>query len=394
MPITDPFGAFVPGTDVVLAATGSGPLDGLTFAVKDLFDLAGHVTGCGNPDWARTHAPARRSAVAVERLRAAGATVAGKTITDEISLGLLGRNQFDGTPINPRARDRFPGGSSSGSASAVAGGLVDFALGTDSGGSVRVPSSFCGLYGLRPTHGGEAAGGISVEGLMMQSASFDTAGFFADDAALFEKVGIVLTPQAAPVAPIEEILVARDAFAIAEAPVREALEPVLERLAALAPLREITLAEEGLPRWRQCQVTAQCAEFYQTFRDWIDAVNPRFSFEVGATLAHASLITAETRAEALRFRAAIRARLDALLERRRVVVYPAVPILPPHRDAPLHVMAAAGDRIVELTSIAGLSGLPQAGLPLAQAGTIPVGLAMLGWRGSDRTLLDAARRLA
>ncbi len=394
MPITDPFGAFVPGSDVVLPATGSGPLDGLTFAVKDLFDLAGHVTGCGNPDWSRTHAPARRSAEAVERLRTAGATVAGKTITDEISLGLLGRNQFDGTPINPRARDRFPGGSSSGSASAVAGGLVDFALGTDSGGSVRVPSSFCGLYGLRPTHGGEAAGGISVEGLMTQSASFDTAGFFADDAAIFEKVGIVLTPQAAPVAPIEEILVARDAFAIADAAVRDALEPVLERLSALAPLREITLAEEGLPRWRQCQVTAQCAEFYQTFRDWIDAVNPRFSFEVGATLAHASLISAETRAEALRFRADIRARLEALLDGRRVVVYPAVPILPPHRDAPLSVMAAAGDRIVDLTSIAGLSGLPQAGLPLARSGTIPVGLAMLGWRGSDRTLLDGARRLA
>ncbi len=393
MPINDPFGAFVPGTDIVLQATGSGALDGLSFAVKDLFDIAGHVTGCGNPDWARTHAPARRTALAVERLRAAGATMVGKTITDEISLGLLGRNQFDGTPINPRARDRFPGGSSSGSAAAVAGGLVDIALGTDSGGSVRVPSSFCGLYGLRPTHGGEAAGGISVDGLMTQSASFDTAGFFADDAAIFEAAGIVLTPQAAPIAPIEEILVARDAFDIADDAVRAALEPELDRLGALAPLREITLAEDGLKRWNQCQITAQCSEFYATFRDWIDAVNPRFSFEVGATLAHASLIPESVRDEALNFRAALRARLDALLDGRRVVVYPAVPILPPHRDAPLSVMGAAGDRIVDLTCIAGLTGLPQAGLPLGRAGSIPVGLAMLGWRGSDRTLLDAARRI-
>ncbi|SHG29663.1 amidase [Kaistia soli DSM 19436] len=389
MPIHDPYGAFVPGTDIVLPATGSGLLDGLTFAAKDLFDIAGHVTGCGNPDWARTHPPARRSAKVVEQLLAAGATLAGKTITDEISLGLLGRNQFDGTPINPRARDRFPGGSSSGSAAAVAGGLVDFALGTDSGGSVRVPSSFCGLYGLRPTHGA-----ISVEGLMMQSASFDTAGFFADDATIFGKVGIVLTPDAAPAAPIEEILIATDAFAIADEAVRAAIEPALARLGAIAPVREITLAQEGLKTWNQCQITAQCSEFSATFRDWVDAVNPRFSFEVGATLAHAALISDSARADALHFRADLSARLDALLEGRRVVVYPAVPILPPHRDAPLSVMGAAGDRIVDLTCIAGLSGLPQAGLPLGTAGTIPVGLAVLGWRGADRTLLALAKKLA
>src|SRR3954449_6423562 len=173
----DRYGAFVPHVDVVIQGAGTGPLAGLTFAAKDLFDVRGTVTGSGNPDWERTHTPAPRSAWVVERLLAAGATLVGKTITDEISLGLLGINRFHGTPVNPAAPDRVPGGSSSGSASAVAGNLVDLALGTDSGGSARPPASFCGLYGLRPTHGR-----VPVDGMEPQSPSFDTCGWFAANA--------------------------------------------------------------------------------------------------------------------------------------------------------------------------------------------------------------------
>ena len=124
-----------------------------TFAAKDLFDVAGHPTGGGNPDWGRQHPVPEHHAWAVQQLLDAGATLIGKTITDEVSLGILGENPFFGTPVNPAAPDRVPGGSSSGSASAVASGLCDTALGTDTGGSVRVPASFCGLYGIRPTHG-------------------------------------------------------------------------------------------------------------------------------------------------------------------------------------------------------------------------------------------------
>src|ERR1700761_6468602 len=183
MRMTDPLGAFVPGVDVRLPGRAGGPLAGLTFAAKDLFDVAGFVTGCGNPDWAATHEAAQADAWAVDALLQAGATLLGKTITDEISLGLLGINKFYGTPQNPRAPDRVPGGSSSGSASAVAGGLVDVALGTDSGGSVRIPASFCGLYGLRPTHGR-----IPTEGMMTQAPSFDTVGYFARNATTFGQV--------------------------------------------------------------------------------------------------------------------------------------------------------------------------------------------------------------
>ena len=138
---------FVSGPSLRIAGAPEGPLAGLTFAAKDLFDVAGHPTGGGNPDWARQHPVPTRHAWAVQRLLDAGATLIGKTVTDEVSLGILGENPFDGTPLNPKAPERVPGGSSSGSASAVAQGLCDTALGTDTGGSVRVPASFCGLYG-------------------------------------------------------------------------------------------------------------------------------------------------------------------------------------------------------------------------------------------------------
>ncbi len=151
--MSDDIGAFVAGPQVRIAGRPGGPLSGLTFAAKDLFDVAGHPTGGGNPDWARAHPVPTRHAWAVETLLAAGASLIGKTITDEVSLGILGENPFEGTPANPRAPGHVPGGSSAGSAAAVAAGLCDAALGTDTGGSVRVPASFCGIYGIRPTHG-------------------------------------------------------------------------------------------------------------------------------------------------------------------------------------------------------------------------------------------------
>src|SRR6202034_2331735 len=205
--MTDPLGAFVPGVDVRLSGRPGGPLDGLTFAAKDLFDVQGFVTGCGNPDWAATHTAAERSAATVEALLDAGATLVGKTITDEISLGLLGVNRFYGTPLNPRAPDRVPGGSSSGSASAVAGRACDVALGTDSGGSVRVPASFCGLFGLRPTHGR-----LDLSGMLPQAPSSDTTGWFARDAETFARVSSVLLREAPSVPLPHRLLIAVDAF--------------------------------------------------------------------------------------------------------------------------------------------------------------------------------------
>ena len=231
----------MPGSSLRIAGAPGGPLAGLTFAAKDLFDVAGHPTGGGNPDWARQNAVPTRHAWAVQRLLDVGATLIGKTITDEVSLGILGENPFDGTPLNPKAPERVPGGSSSGSASAVAQALCDTALGTDTGGSVRVPASFCGLYGIRPTHGR-----LDLTGMLPQAPSSDTTGWFARDADTLARVSEVLLGEPIPARLPTRLVVAVDGFGFADAETAASLQPMVGKLAALVPdVREDLLAPPG-----------------------------------------------------------------------------------------------------------------------------------------------------
>src|SRR3954454_15573405 len=256
-------GAFVPGQIFRIAGRVGGPLSGLTFAAKDLFDVAFRPTGGGNPDWARTHPVPERHAWAVETLLNAGASLIGKTITDEISLGILGENPFEGTPTNPRAPGRVPGGSSGGSAAAVAAGICDTALGTDTGGSVRVPASFCGLYGIRPTHGR-----LDLTGMITQAPSSDTTGWFARDADTFTRVSAVMLGEAIPDALPNRLIVATDAFALAEPETAAALQPLVEKLGALlgGDMRHEAMAPPGLAAWARAQRTIQPYEAWQTFQ--------------------------------------------------------------------------------------------------------------------------------
>src|SRR5580765_396978 len=226
--MTDDVGAFVPGPRVRIEGRAGGPLSGLSFAAKDLFDVAGVPTGGGNHDWPTGRSIPTRHSWAVQTLLDAGATLIGKTVTDEVSLGILGENAFDGTPVNVRAPGRVPGGSSSGSAAAVAAGMCDTALGTDTGGSVRVPASFCGLYGIRPTHGR-----IDVTGMLPQAPTSDTTGWFARDAATFARVSAVMLGEAIPTALPTRLVVAVDAFGFADAGVAAALKPMVDRLGGL-----------------------------------------------------------------------------------------------------------------------------------------------------------------
>src|SRR6266404_4122884 len=224
----DEINAFVPGPPVRIEGRKGGPLSGLTFAAKDLFDVAGFPTGGGNPDWARSNPVPTRHSWAVQRLLDAGATLIGKTITDEVSLGIVGENAFYGTPVNPRAPGHVPGGSSSGSAAAVAAGLCDTALGTDTGGSVRVPASFCGLYGIRPTHGR-----LDLAGMMQQAPTSDTTGWFARDAETFARVSAVMLGEAIADDLPRRLVIATDTFALADPETAAALEPLVARLRAL-----------------------------------------------------------------------------------------------------------------------------------------------------------------
>lgn len=388
--IDDPLNAFCTDTEAFLPGAASGPLAGLHFAAKDIFDVAGHISGGGNPDWKATHEAAAHTAWAVQILVEAGATMVGKTHTDELTRGIFGENAHYGTPINPRAPGRVPGGSSSGSAAAVAGGLVDFALGSDTGGSVRVPASFCGLYGLRPTHGR-----IALDGVLMQSSTYDTVGFFAPDAELFARVGQVLLQNPIPRARPHHLVVVEDAFEVADPEVAAALQPWVDRVAALSCTYSTQrLSPQGLTEWvHQQSVLAGC-EALERARDWIERVDPRFGFEVALRYATASTFKAADLEAAQNARTAIRARVDEVLQQGTVLCLPTAPSPPPLVGRPLPQRQALRQRIVALTCVAGSTGSPQISLPLATVDDLPVGLSLLGARGSDELLIGFAREIA
>ncbi len=385
-----PLNAFVPDSTAHMAGLDDGPLSGLTFAAKDIFDIAGHVTGCGNPHWLATHGPAETTAWVVHQLVDAGASMVGKTITDELTRGIFGENMHYGTPVNPNAPGRVPGGSSSGSASAVAGAVVDFALGSDTGGSVRVPSSFCGLFGLRPTHGR-----IPLDGMLLQAPSFDTIGWFARDAETFAQVGSIVLPPSSPAARPRHLVIAEDAFDLAEPDTRQAVEAVLEKIGPLFTTSStLRLSSTSLEEWSGHQQVLQSREAWESARDWIDQVNPTFSFEVSDRYAMAHSVTDEQIVIAQAGRDGVITRMNEVFDGGDVVVCLPTTVSP----APL-----IGQRVSErhtlrlrnsaLTSVAGNTGRPQISLPLAEVDGLPVGLSLLGDYGADERLIELAREI-
>jgi len=382
----DHLGAFCTHTQVTIEGRAGGPLSGLSFAAKDLFDVAGFVTGAGNADFLATHGPAQTTASAVQKLIDAGATLVGKTHTDELAFGLLGRNVHYGTPTNPRAPDRVPGGSSSGSAAAVAGGLVDTALGTDTGGSVRIPSSFCGLYGIRPTHGR-----IADDGVVALAPSFDTVGCFARDAETLQRVADVLLVKDTARQQPQRLLVATDIFARADAPVRAALEPFVAKLGKLiGASAEQQVCPTDIGEWIEAFRILQAWEAWQADGPWIERTSPRFGPDVTRRFALCKSITKAQRDTKQPIRDAQRARLADLLSHGGVLCLPTAPFPAPKRTIRYAEIDAIRDRILAGTCIAGLSGFPQVNLPVATVDGGPVGLSILGPAGSDRMLLDLA----
>lgn len=386
----DDIGAFLPGARFRIEGAADGPLAGLTFAAKDLFDVAGWPTGAGNPDWPGARYKAERHAWAVQRLLDGGATLVGKTVTDEVSLGILGENAFDGTPKNLNAPGRVPGGSSSGSAAAVAAGLADLALGTDTGGSVRVPASFCGLYGLRPTHGR-----LPLDGMAPQAPTSDTTGWFARDIGAFARTAAVMFDEAEPTpAPSFRLSIAVDAFGFADPSVAEALAPRLAALRGLADdVAEITLAPQGLTAWARAQRALQPYEAWRTFESWVDQHNPRFAFTVARGLIAGAAIPAEDRKWAGLFREEVRARLRYLTRDGGVVCLPTTPFPAPRTGMSISEMDPYRDRITCLAAHGGLAGHPQLSIPGATVEGLPVGLSIIGARDRDMDLVAIAKAL-
>jgi amidase len=385
--VHDPFNAFCGHGPDRLSGAAAGPLTGLSFAVKDLFDIAGHVTGGGNPDWHASHEPARRTAPVVQKLLDVGAMIVGKTHTDELSRGIFGENAHYGTPINPRAPGRVPGGSSSGSAAAVAGQLVDFALGTDTGGSVRVPASFCGIYGLRPSHGR-----LPFEGVLPQVPSFDTIGWFARTPELIARIAGVLLGVNTERAPrVRRLIVAEDAFVLADVQTRAALAPAVDRLADLVGSREIRpISSAPLSEWARHQGVLQGREAWATFGEWIDRHNPRFAFEVADNFLRGTHADDEALEAAAQFRSERRVEFLQLVDPETIVCLPTTPFPAPAIGQPRSVMRKLRASVITLTCIAGMTGAPQVSVPLAEIGGLPIGLSILGRPGADDSVLALA----
>lgn len=379
--------ALCPDNQVQVTGAATGSLADLTFAVKDVFDIEGTVTGNGHPDWLRTHSPAQRHAEAVARLLSAGAALIGRTISDELAYSLTGENAHYGTPVNPADPSRVPGGSSSGSASVAAAGAVDFALGSDCGGSVRVPASYCGILGMRPTHGR-----VPMTGAVPFAPSFDCAGWFARDTEVFAAVGRVLLDDARPAEPIRRLVIARDGFALLDPSLRVTLDPVVAALCArMDEVEEVQLAEPDLDAWSAAFRTLQAAEVWDSVGPWIERVRPKFGPGVSERLDAARRTGPDEVAAANEVRAAVRTRLDGLLMPGTALVLPTVPRVAPERGLPAAEIEIAYRHLaMNLLCPAGLAGLPQISMPLAYHGGLPIGLSILGRRGSDIDLVTLA----
>lgn len=419
--ISKDFGAFIKYLELLpppqpAPPIAPHPLSNLTFAVKDIFDVEGFITGFGNPDWERTHEPAPRTAPAVACLVQAGATCVGKTHMDEMAYGLMGENKHYGTPVNPAATSRVPGGSSSGSAVAVAGGLVDFALGTDTRGSVRVPASFCGILGFRPSHGA-----ISCIGVVPMAQSIDTVGWFARDPDVLRKVGHVLLQQSylEPKQP-RRLLIADDCFSLSDLQNRQLtviLNSIEEaygrqvisriklgdylssRLPTLSKF-ETKQANGKLDPSTSCLISISRAfealqryEFKTNHEDWLRSVKPTLGPGISERAKLALETSLDILEDTLKVRDEARAAMSELLLTDGILVMPTTPGVAPKLQFRGSLLEDFRNRAFTLLSVAGASGCCQVSIPIGNHNGCPVAISLVARHGGDRFLLDTVRSL-
>lgn len=388
----DPYNAFVAGADDADLKVGLGPLSGLTLAVKDIYAVRGQRTGGGNPQMLAEAAPAVQTAPPIQALLDAGARFVGRTQTDELTFSLFGHNSHYPQPVNPAALDRITGGSSSGSAAAVAGGLVDIATGSDTGGSIRAPASFCGLIGLRTSHGR-----ISLEGAMPLAPSFDTFGWFAQDGETYERVGRVLFEGFGAGArekrfrPIR--LAQLDALVLGEPEADE-----YRRMAALTE-RVIGPVREG------ATLSQQIDELYWTFRKlqayeawrvhgaFISAKDRGLGPGVKERFEFGRSIDDATAREETAKREAFRSEFVDLIGEDGLLVLPTVPSAAPLKAASFDDQQAYRERALRLLCLSGLSGFPQITIPLGKVDGAPFGLSLIGPASSDMALIRLGRAI-
>lgn len=391
MPLHDPSRGFLPYPEAPVPHASTGPLIGLSFGVKDLFDVAGYPTGGGNPFVLAASGIKTRTAPTVQKLLDAGARMAGKTVTDELAFSMNGNNAHFGAPVNGAAPERISGGSSSGSAAAVSWGLCDFALGTDTGGSVRAPSSHCALYGLRPTHGR-----VSLQNALDLAPSLDTCGWFAREVQTFARVAdVLLDADPAPLPASVRLLRPTDIWALVEPAVVDALAPAVARVEATLGAAQPTTAVLGsLDTMYWSFRYVQGREAWLVDGPLIERYAPPLGPGVAERFAWSKQVTDAQVTEARAFRARFRAHLAALLGTDGVLVLPTMPDIAPLRSTSEADLETYRNRATQMLCMAGLAGFPQLSMPLGRREGAPLGVSLLGPAGSDRSLIALAERIA
>jgi amidase len=386
----DPSRGFMPYPALKVPQARSGPLKGLTFAVKDLFDVAGYPTSAGNPVMLAQSGVRTRHAAAVAKLLDAGARFVGKTISDELAFAMNGKNTHFGTPINGGAPNRIPGGSSSGSAAAVSHGMCDFALGTDTGGSIRGPASHCGLYGLRPTHGR-----ISLKGAHDLAPSFDTLGWFTRDAATYGRVAdVLMTKDRHPLQDAPKLLIAEDAFALLQPAVRDALAPSIRKLEArLGKATPVTVAPGGFETLYWAFRRIQGREAWATDGDFIERYHPPLGAGVAERFAYSKGVSESEAHGASQLRLSYTATLSRIIGENGVLILPTMADVAPELTRSEAELEDYRNKSLQILCLSGLSRLPQLNMPLATRLGAPLGLSIMGPAHSDRSLIRIAEQL-
>ncbi len=368
----------------------SGPLAGLTLAVKDIYQVAGYPNGWGQPTRLAEAEPDTETQSCVQKMLDAGTEIAGKSQCEELCFSLTGINKHYGSPVNGAAPDRITGGSSSGSVSLISNGIVDIATGSDTGGSVRAPASYCGLIGLRATHGR-----IPLDRTMELAASFDCFGWFAKDAETYAAVGDVLLEDDADATPLRRLIGCPDLDAlllgdddyIAYVKGAEKIENHFNDEREFDPLPfDIT---EAYWAFRKCQAY----DSWQSLGGWITSRKPDLGPGIKDRFEFGSQVTKEEFEKETGVRLDIRQKLEDWLGNDGLLVLPTVPSCAPLKSEPDEALQAFREQALMLLCLSGLSGLPQITLPLAEVYGAPLGVSLIGPRNSDKRLIEIARSM-
>ena len=365
-----------------------GELAGLSLAVKDLFHICGIPTSAGNPAWLKSHPTPQQTSPVVTRLEEAGAQLVGKTLTDELAYSLNGQNSHFGTPLNHAAPDRLPGGSSSGSATAVASGQADIGLGTDTGGSIRVPASYNGLFGIRPTHGT-----ISTDKMVPLAPSFDTVGWMTRDLSTLRKVGRVLLSDDKNQDQAKEMCLLQSSELFVQTAHGEQVQQWLsERTPKLTDLQD-ALNPVLLTSASDAFRILQGAEIWQTHGEWVEQHWADIGQDIRERLAWCKQISSREIAQANDQRARFNDLIASLLKGTNALVLPTTPGPAPLLAADATYLSRYRNHLLGFTAIAGLAGLPQLHLPILLHENAPVGVSLIGPKHSDLALMALAKQL-